>query len=855
MFSRQSRRAWFRRGVAALALLVAADAGLSLALRAGRVRAALTARLEAAFGRPVQVGRYGFSLLGGPSLEANSITVAEDPRFGREYFLRAERLSARVRWRSLLRGRFEFGKLSFARPSLNLVRAADGRWNLEDWLPAAPAGAVAAQGGGAARARRAAPQLYAIQVQDGRINFKRGVEKHPFALVGVDGRFDQERPGLWRISLDARPVRAEVVVQDAGALRVRGRVGGTSARLRPADLQLVWQDASLADALRLLRGYDYGVRGRVTLELAAHSEGEKWSFGATLRARNLHRWNLPLRSDDPALNLKFGADWWPEQARVEFADGLMEAPRSAARFSGFVRWAPPPGSPAAPAKNARLEVASSGIDAGDLLAWYRAFHADVAEDLGVEGTAGLELEASGWPPHIERAVVVTDGLRVGLGGVKTAVRVGRFTARLGKTGGELSPVAIAFARQGGNLRVTAKTAHHSDWRFEANLEGKVENAEDARVALRAFGWKAPAWSLEGPVGFALAWKGKPSPFEARLAGTVDLRGATLRLPFLNQAIRLGNASLELNPTDRRLLVGGAQAFGARWNGWLRGTNARPFWKFDLAADRLDVAELDRWLNPQQRPSLLERIFGVPQNSGAANVGPGNLQARGRLGVKELVLAPLTLRALRGECAVEGRNVALTGARAEFYGGAVQGSLRAKLAASPSYEARVKLQRVNLALLANAFPALRGRFAGTASGDASLTARGIGRESLRDSLEARGELEVRDAADRRLDWVEFLEAGSRRPGASAFRLASVRFHVEAGQIEFEPLLLRGAGAELEARGSVGFSRSLNLRVRRLIPAAGGNPASAPLSPGNSTFHLTGSLDAPQIVRAAPTAGFR
>src|ERR1700690_521367 len=120
----------------AAALLVLSFA-ISRALRTSAARRYLIAHLEASFGRPVEVGRFDFSLLDGARLEANSITISEDPRFGYEYFLRADALKAGLRWSALLSGRFEFGSLSLSRPSLNLVRDAQGHWNVEQWLPPA----------------------------------------------------------------------------------------------------------------------------------------------------------------------------------------------------------------------------------------------------------------------------------------------------------------------------------------------------------------------------------------------------------------------------------------------------------------------------------------------------------------------------------------------------------------------------------------------------------------------------------------------------------------------------------------------------------------------------------------------
>ncbi len=98
-----------------LVALWIANITISLAIQHTSLNRRITARLDAAFGRPVEVGSYRFSLWGRPTLEARSVTVSEDPRFGHEYFLRAESLTMSLRWRSLLRGRLEFGGIWLGR--------------------------------------------------------------------------------------------------------------------------------------------------------------------------------------------------------------------------------------------------------------------------------------------------------------------------------------------------------------------------------------------------------------------------------------------------------------------------------------------------------------------------------------------------------------------------------------------------------------------------------------------------------------------------------------------------------------------------------------------------------------------
>ncbi len=130
-------RKWRKLALAVMALLIACQIGVSAVARTRRVHGYFVAHLERAFGRRVEVAQFDMRILPSPRLDANGVTVGEDPAFGYEYFLRAERLSASLRWTGLLQGHFEFGTLSLSRPSLILVRNAEGRWNLERWLPPA----------------------------------------------------------------------------------------------------------------------------------------------------------------------------------------------------------------------------------------------------------------------------------------------------------------------------------------------------------------------------------------------------------------------------------------------------------------------------------------------------------------------------------------------------------------------------------------------------------------------------------------------------------------------------------------------------------------------------------------------
>ena len=216
-------RKWWRLALVLAALVIASQTGVSLLVRTHRVHNYLVERLARAFGRPVEVRHFNVLLLPSPRLDADQVTIGEDPAFGKEYFLRAENLTAGLRWTGLLRGQFEFGTLSLGRPSLILVRNGEGRWNLERWLP--PAKITAGSGlpvYGPQSVIAPANHLNRIDIDDGRINFKVIDEKLPFAFTSVSGAIEQVSSGRWQLHLEAQPWRSGAALQSAGTVIVRG---------------------------------------------------------------------------------------------------------------------------------------------------------------------------------------------------------------------------------------------------------------------------------------------------------------------------------------------------------------------------------------------------------------------------------------------------------------------------------------------------------------------------------------------------------------------------------------------------------------------------------------------------------
>ena len=842
---------WLRVLLVAIALFLALDYGVSAFLRTGWLNARFTRRLEAAFGRPVEVSNYSFSLLEGPRLEANYITVGEDPRFGKEYFLRADQLAVGLRWSALLRGRVELGALSFTNPHLNLVHLPDGEWNLESWLPRPPGrlGAISAVNRGTARPER-------IEIAGGRIDFKSGGDKLPFALTDVEGGVEQVAPGSgsWRMDLRAQPFRAAVAVQQAGELRLTGIVGGTSSRLRPANLRLDWSDASLSDVLRLARGTDYGVRGLLAFQLAARTEGSGWRYTSRAELSQLHGWNSPPRADDPSANFIVDARWVPGKGRLELTRATIDTPDSKISATGGAEWSFDPRSSRIIPEGTQLELISPGVQLGDLLTWFRAFHPGVEDGVALSGRAGVDLTISGWPPRIENGAIATEGATLSGGGILDGLHLSHAVVEFSPRRITIPPATIATSNGAQFLHVQASVDRRAKSQSDWALDGKSKKVQALIASASALGYRLPeGWSLDGPAQFHLAWKGASWPAVRRTAGSIRLAGLKIHAPFLNREITQVKATVNLSPVETKIQLASADAFAANWSGTLERQRDNGSWNFALAANELNAADMDRWLNPQRRESLLDRVFPFLAPSPRPASVPTWLKGNGTISLGEFMLAPFNLRQVYAQARVEGRRLEISQSHANFYGGTIRGSGSIELTSQPSYVINSTFRNVNLNQMTARTLTLAGLFGGVASGKLQVSAKGLGRDALLRSLHCRGEAQVRngDYPELRLD--ELPESGRRALGIPAFRQASAEFVCENGQVRFSRLMLKTQNETFSGRGDVDFQRRLNLDLQSAALKPASNLTKTKTDP-RPIFHLTGTIRTPVLThlsaRSAP-----
>ena len=300
---RKRKRIWL-----ALAALVAILAIIFVPpfLSVSRYKSRITHLISASLGRPVRLSSVEVRLLPRPGFLLTDLTVEEDPAYGAEPVLHANTVTASIRLLSLWRGRLEIDTISVDEASLNVVRAAAGRWNLDSLLRTATAQDLSAAG-----KENTPVRLPYLEATNSRINIKSGAEKLPFSLLEADILFWQQSPGDWRIRLRGQPARTDLSMEqaDTGLVRLEAELRrAPELRQMPVHLDLEWREAQLGQLTRLIFGTDPGWRGDLAGELHFDGTADAAQIKTRLRATGVHRAEFaPAEPMDFDANCAFGA--------------------------------------------------------------------------------------------------------------------------------------------------------------------------------------------------------------------------------------------------------------------------------------------------------------------------------------------------------------------------------------------------------------------------------------------------------------------------------------------------------------------------------------------------------------------
>ncbi|MDQ1409196.1 MAG: hypothetical protein QOJ41_931, partial [Acidobacteriaceae bacterium] len=676
--------------------------------------------------------------------------------------------------------------------------------------------------------------------------------------------------------------RSGVALQSAGAVQVRGDIAGTSARLQPASLAVRWNKVSLADLFRLLHGKDYGVRGTFELEATAKSGappdttdtavtdssndsfvGGEWSYSLRASAAQIHRWDLSERSDNPALTANVQGRCNVAQKKLVAESLSIETPLS--NLKGSAEFL----SAANPFMHIRFD--SAGVQAADILSWYRAFHPDVTDVISADQFFSGGLQLQGWPVEVQEINVSSSGGAVNLRGSEDALRIGPLHAALDRNRLVTDPIRVSFV---GNSPTTpraplgrlTKLRPSGESSGEASLtlihdfashssgvgvQGHIDNAERFLKIAAAFGYTLNhGWDLTGPARVDMRRQWNSTSFSP-WSGSVEVTDAQLAAAGLNQPVQLQKARLEWKNGNRVAQVNQVQGFGATWSGNITEVASpdperQGTWSVQLHADRLDATELDRWVGPRARPGWVQRLLPSLFSGKVQTVSASELVRRlnvvGNVQVDEFTIEKLKLQQLRLQGSLHDLQLNVSDGRAQWAGGSVRATMLAKFLPRPAYDVHAQLDSVNLTQLP-IDASVADRLGGLASGTIHLKTTGVGRDELLQKLTGTGKVRLDNLEFRGWDVNASVADGEAHPGISNWPSGVGTFTVRDRNVFLEDVRLDGGTQFTLIDGTVGFGREADLAIET---SAGKRAVRDTNGPGQ-VLKIVGPLDGPRVTR--------
>ncbi len=799
-----------RRTILGTVLVVVLGIFVPPLINVGRFRGSVADALSRALGRPVSVAEVHLRLFPWPGLDLRRVVVQDDPAFSAEPLLRADEVTAAFRLTSLWRGRLEIARLSFSYPSLNLVRAPSGHWNLESLLERARQTPTAPTSKRSAGVRTRFPY---VEASGGRINLKLGQEKTVYALSNANFALSSPSEDLWRFDVAANPVRTDANLSDTGSVRLSGTVQRAATLSdTPVNLQLVLNGAQLGQLTKLIYGRDRGWRGTVHVSASVHGTPAALKIAADTSISDFRRYDIAIRG---SLRLAARCSGAFSTVTQDLTDIACHAPvgNGSIELHGGVSGVLPP-------RSYSLTASATGVPAVSVLELARRMKKNLPDDLQASGTltseftvrnngGGTVWSGSGTTSALNiRSQLLSAPLALGelhlAWGLpapargshaaadvppSTLLRVSPFPVELGGTAP--AKAQAWFARDG----------YHVDLQGDALLRPLLQVAH-------AFGVPVPEERVSGSARIDLqisgAWTGFAAPV---VTGNLHLHGVTAAVPGFAAPLQLSTAALHLAPDAAALydMSGSFTGTHLSFTGSVqvpRACTAKtcPI-AFQLRADQLSTDELNRLLNPRAQKRPWYDILGErPRPSVLAKV-----DALGRISAARLNVKTLSARHVSGDVRLASGVLTIRNLRAQVFGGSGTAELRADFTGpQPLYEISGAVQQASVASVA---AITRGAWAtGRTEATYRITASGWDAAQLRQSA-------VGTAA---FDWRDGSLTGIALTGSAAplkLRRFQGQLKLDRGQISFPPSRMETPAGIYVVSGTASLDRKLALRITR------------------------------------------
>jgi hypothetical protein len=816
-----------RRGMVVLGLVLLAALCL-VRPGANRLRSRIVNSTSMALGRSVDVSSVSLRFLPQPGFELENFVVHDDPAFGAEPVLRAQEVTALLRIGSLLRGRLEIATLSLSEPSLNLVRSPEGHWNLENLVERADQISAAPTSKAKTEKRPAFPY---IEARNGRINFKFGPEKKPYALTDADFSLWQDSENMWSMRLKAQPTRTDFNLSDTGALRVTGS-WQRAAVLRDTPLQFtfLWDRAQLGQLTKLAYGSDKGWRGTVRIAAALSGTPAHLALTAEAAADDFRRYDIQGGG-----TLRLAAKCTAQYSSINnsLSDGDCAAPMTdgAIRITGRIA------NPLGP-RSYDLVLMAESVPMQSLVVLAKHAKLGLPDDLVATGkmSATTKIQGSGQA-------------RMSLSGWQGSGEITGFRLRSGLTNTDLAPSDVSFVISSDGMapQVTLNPFHlslghtvpavlqghfsHDAYDFELRGEAQLQKLLQAsRTAGIPTLQTAAEGSAKLDVRIAGTWAGFAP---AEITGKAHLRSVRSRMRVLDAPFDIVAADIILGPGQTQVNNLTATMAGTSWRGSLTlprpcGTMSTCAIRFDLRGDQIATDQWGPLLFRKAKQEPWYRFGSSQVRSGS--LGPLVLDATGNLSADKIVVRGVIVNKVSAKVQMQGGKLEVKDLRAELLGGRHLGGWSVDLTAQPPrYTINGSLDHVALGQLAAAMD--NAWITGVAAAKYQMNASGLTASELLASASGTLQIEARDGLLRSVVLSEGDGPLQMRHLNASLALREGEFEIQEGGLETEV-------AQYQLTGTASLGRVLNLKLTR---------------DGSPGFNITGTLTQPRLTPlVAPNA---
>jgi len=843
-----------RRVVAAAVVILL---GLFL-LRPGvsRLKARITNSISRAVARPADIGSVHLRFLPQPGFDLSNLVIYEDPAFGAEPMLRAPEVTAVVRLTSLMRGRLEISRLELSEPSLNLVRREDGRWNWEALLERTARTPLAPTAKPKSEARPGFPY---IEANSGRINFKAGQEKKPYALLNADFALWQESENAWGVRLKAEPLRTDMNLSDTGLLRMNGvwqRAG--SLRETPLQFGLDWDRAQLGQMTKLVSGNDKGWRGGVHLSATLGGTPAAMQVATDASIEDFRRYDI---ASSEGLRLAAHCD-----GRYNSAEGVVhEIFCSAPVGDGSITLHGDAGLPGVHKVDLTLNV--EGVPMTGVVQLARRAKKNLPADLiptgSVQGNFVVrELGASTHGPEFRgkgeiadlRLQSASNKVDVSPGSVPFVLTSDDANIRAAKKNSrrssatvflpEVFPAANGLRVEYGPFPVAlgqTAPAQARGWIGRSGycmvIRGNGQVSQTLRLA-SLLGLPALKATVEGAaqmnVEIAGSWTGNVSGASGfsspEVTGDVQLSNVRATVRGVNGPIEISSAVLHLSPDEARVDKLSAWAAEARWTGSVSlprgcGMPGACVVHFNLNTESVGLSNLRAWLGSQPSERRWYQVL--------SSVGPTtpsflqNLRASGKVSVGRLQIRNVSAERIMATLDLDRGKLKISDLRAELMGGKHLGEWQADFTASPPvYKGSGTFTAMSLQQASDAMH--DSWVSGTAGSTYRLSGTGANSGEFWQSAEGELQFDLRDGV---LPHVTLKD--DEGPLRVAHWQGRARLH--AGKIDLEKGKIISSAGAYEIRGNASLGRALDFKL------SSGDGKSA----GALVYSITGTVWEPRV----------